>query len=113
MVTQAMDQIMRNSQDEVRRSVGIGLPLDPNFQSSILATHTFFFIRHTTTIDNTSNPIKMTGPQSSRTWRPNPSIITSCILILSSARLGFESAQIKNIRSQGRKRLLALFNINK
>ena len=99
----AMDQIMRNSQDEVRRSVGIGSPLDPNFQSSILATHTFFFIRHTTTIDNTSNPIKITGPQSSRTWRPNPSIITSCILILSSARLEVASAQIKNIRSQGRK----------
>ena len=87
IVTQAMDRIMRNSQDEVRRSVGIGSPLDPNFQSSILATHTFsFLIRHTSSASAKNNPIKITGPQSSRTWRPNPSIITSCILILSSAR---------------------------
>ena len=115
IVTQAMDGIMRNSQDEVRRSVGIGLPLDPNFQSSILATHTFSFLaRHTTAaIANANNPIKTSGPQSSRTWRPNPNIKKSCILILSSARFEVVSAQIKNIRSQGRKRLLALLNINR
>ena len=114
IVTQAMDRIMRNSQDEVRRSAGTESPLDPNFQSSILATHTFsFLIRHISTIAKTKNPIMTMGPQSSRTWRPNPSIITSCILILSSSRFEVASAQIKNIRSQGRKRLLALFNINK
>ena len=114
IVTQAMDRIMRNSQDEVRRSAGTESPLDPNFQSSILATHTFsFLIRHTSSASAKNNPIKITGPQSSRTWRPNPSIITSCILILSSSRFEVASAQIKNIRSQGRKRLLALLNINR
>ena len=81
-------RLMRNSQDEVRRGVGVGVIPDPNFQLPILATHTFSFLaRHTTaTIANTNNPIKTSGPQSSRTWRPNPNIKKACILILASAR---------------------------
>jgi|TARA_R110002153_G_scaffold235651_2_gene389027 hypothetical protein len=81
----AMDQIMRNSQDDVRRSVGIGVIPDPNFQLPILATHTFSFLaRHTTaTIANAKNPIKTSGPQSSSNQCPIPNTNRSCIFNIS------------------------------